>query len=65
MLSGYAPDLNPIESLWGNIKGKELANQCADDLSEVADAVRAGFNRVFGQRQLLLGLLNHSGLFFD
>jgi len=64
-LPGYAPDLNPVESLWGNIKGKELANQSADDLSEVADAVRAGFDRVFGQRQLLLGFLNHCGLFFD
>jgi transposase len=64
-LPGYAPDLNPVESLWGNIKGKELANQSADDLSEVADALRAGFDRVFGQRQLLLGFLNHCGLFFD
>ena len=64
-LPGYAPDLNPVESLWGNIKGEELANQSADDLSEVADALRAGFERVYGRRQLLLGFLNHSGLFFD
>ena len=64
-LPGYAPDLNPVESLWGNIKGKELANQSADDLSEVADALRIGFDRVFGQRSLLLGFLNHCGLFFD
>jgi len=62
-LPGYAPDLNPVESLWGNIKGEELANQSADDLSEVADALRVGFDRVFSQRQLLLGFLNHSGLF--
>jgi hypothetical protein len=62
-LPGYAPDLNPVESLWGSIKGEELANQSADDLSEVADALRAGFDRVFGQRQLLLGFLNHCGLF--
>ena len=64
-LPGYAPDLNPVESLWGNIKGEELANQSADDLSEVADAFRAGFDRVFSQRQLLFGFLNHPGLFFD
>ena len=64
-LPGYAPDLNPVESLWGNIKGAELANQSADDLSEVADALDAGFNRVLGQRQLLIGFLNHTGLFFD
>lgn len=64
-LPGYAPDLNPVESLWGNIKGAELANQSADDLSEVADALDAGFDRVLGQRQLRIGFLNHSGLFFD
>jgi putative transposase len=32
MLPGYSPDLNPVESLWGNLKGQELANLCADDL---------------------------------
>jgi transposase len=25
-LPGYAPDLNPVETLWGNIKGQELAS---------------------------------------
>jgi len=30
-LPGYAPDLNPVEPLWGNLKGQELANRCADD----------------------------------
>ena len=64
-LPGYSPDLNPVESLWGNIKGKELANQSADDLSEVTAGVNAGFARILGQRQLLIGFLNHSGLFFD
>jgi len=28
-LPGYAPDLNPIETMRRNIKGKELANRCA------------------------------------
>jgi transposase len=64
-LPGYSPDLNPVESLCGNIKNKELANQSADDLSEVATGVNDGFARIFGQRQLLIGFLNHSGLFFD
>jgi putative transposase len=27
-LPGYAPDLNPVEMLWGKIKGQELANRC-------------------------------------
>ena len=64
-LPGYAPDLNPVESLWGNVKGQELANQSADDLGEVADAMNAGLHRVRGQRQLLFGFLKHAGLFFE
>jgi hypothetical protein len=37
-----------VESLWGNVKGEELANLCADDLGEVAEAVRNGMARVGG-----------------
>jgi transposase len=64
-LPGYSPDLNPVESLWSNLKGTELANQSADDLSEVAAGVNAGFARMNGERKLLMGFLHHSGLFFD
>jgi len=64
-LPGYSPDLNPVESLWSNIKNQELANQSADDLGELTAAVNAGFDRILGQRELLTGFLNHSGLFFD
>jgi len=31
-LPGYAPELNPTELVWGNVKGRELANLCADNL---------------------------------
>src|SRR5262249_12432516 len=31
-LPGYAPDLNPTESVWNNIKSHELANFCADQM---------------------------------
>jgi transposase len=63
-LPGYAPDLNPVELLWGNIKGQELANQSADDLAEVADAVKAGFGRVQSYQQLTFGFLEGTGLSF-
>jgi hypothetical protein len=45
-LPGYAPGLNPVETLWGNIKGQELANRCAEDLEELDAAVRSGMARV-------------------
>src|SRR5438105_1684044 len=31
-LPAYAPELNPVELLWGNLKGRELANLCPADL---------------------------------
>jgi transposase len=45
-LPGYAPDLNPVEALWANLKGVELANLTADTLDEVTLAVTQGIQRV-------------------
>jgi hypothetical protein len=64
-LPGYAPDLNPVETLWGNIKGQELANRCAVDLAEVHQAVRGGMARVRRSRRLPSSFLKHAGLSFD
>jgi len=63
-LPGYAPDLNPVETLWGNIKGQELANRCAEDLTEVARAIRRGMRRVRKSGKLPLSFLQHAGLSF-
>ena len=63
-LPGYAPDLNPIETMWGNIKGKELANRCAQDLAELDVAVRGGMVRVRRSRTLPFSFLKHAGLSF-
>jgi len=63
-LPGYAPELNPVETLWGNIKGQELANRCAQDLAELDKAVRGGMARVKQSRTLPLAFLKHAGLSF-
>jgi transposase len=63
-LPGYAPDLNPVETMWGNIKGQELANRCAQDLAELNVAVRGGMERVRQSRKLPLSFLKHAGLSF-
>ena len=63
-LPGYAPDLNPVETLWGNIKGQELANRCAEHLTELDTEVRNGMARVRQSRQLAFSFLNHAGLSF-
>jgi transposase len=63
-LPGYAPDLNPVETLWGNVKGQELANRCSKDLDEVVTAVESGFKRVRKSRTLPFSFLKHAGLIF-
>jgi putative transposase len=63
-LPGYAPDLNPIETMWGNIKGQELANRCAQDLAELDRAVHGGLVRVRRSRTLAFSFLKHAGLSF-
>jgi len=63
-LPGYAPDLNPAELVWGNVKGGELANLCADDLAEVEHELRAGLRRVGRSSTLAFAFLTHTGLSF-
>ena len=43
-LPTYAHDLNPVESLWADLKGAELANFSGDTIAEVADQARHGFS---------------------
>src|SRR6266498_1823420 len=63
-LPGYAPDLNPAELVWGNVKGGELANLCADDLADVEHELRAGLRRVGRSSTLAFAFLRHTGLSF-
>ena len=63
-LPPYAPDLNPVESVWSNIKGKELANLSVDNLGGMVDGVRDGFQRIDSQRTLLNSFLLHAGISF-
>jgi putative transposase len=61
-LPGYAPDLNPVEGLWGNIKGTELANLCADTIDQPAHAAQAGIDRVRADTDLAFAFLRRCGL---
>jgi transposase len=63
-LPGYAPDLNPVETLWSNVKGQELANRCSKDIDEAETAVRSGIVRAGKSRSLPFSFLRHAGLFF-
>ncbi len=61
-LPGYAPDLNPLEQAWGNLKSQELANLCSDTLDEVANIAAGGLDRIGTDADLCLAFLRHSGL---
>ena len=64
-LPAYAPELNPVEYLWANLKGGELANCGGDTIAEVADHARHGIQRVCDSDSLVVGFLNHTGLSLD
>src|SRR3979411_1060940 len=61
-LPGYAPQLNPIENVWGNLKSQELANLCSDAIDQVADIAEQGLDRIGSDAALCFAFLRHSGL---
>lgn len=61
-LPAYAPDLNPVELLWGNLKGTELANFCPPSLDHAATAADAGLRRIGEDAELCWAFLHHTGL---
>ena len=60
-LPSYAPELNPIEYLWGAMKKKYLANLTAD-LVVIGKTLRRCRKRI-GDRNLLRGFLHASELY--
>jgi len=61
-LPGYAPELNPVEQAWGNVKSTELANLCVDTIGEVAEATEDGLARINDDAALCLVLLQLRGV---
>jgi len=64
-LPAYAPELNPVEYLWANLKDVELANLPTTTLAEVADATIQGIQRVCKHQDPAVGFLAHTGLSLD
>jgi len=61
-LPAYAPELNPVEGVWANLKGQEFANYAADTLDDLTRQARRGITRVRRRPRLLFAFLDRTGL---
>ena len=61
-LPGYAPELDPVESLWSAVKGKDLANYAATDMADLWATAHRGLQRIRRNATLLWSFLAHTGL---
>jgi transposase len=60
-LPSYAPELNPVEGMWANLKGCELANRCCADRTELIATAQVGSIRVRRDPDLLRSFLAGTG----
>ena len=58
----YAPELNPDEGIWQQLKGVELRNLCGFDLRHLWDELRTAVKRVRRKPRSLKGCFTGAGL---
>jgi transposase len=61
-LPAYAPDLNPGEGLWQQLKGVELRNVCCFTIAHLRDELRQAVKRVRRKPRLIRGCFQEAGL---
>ena len=61
-LPGYAHELNPVEGVWGNLKGNELANYCPNTIEELEHKANDGLCRIGSDAQLCKAFLGQTPL---
>jgi transposase len=62
-LPGYAPELNPVEHIWGYLKEHELPNLCPRQLWELSAAARAALRRMRRRPTLVMAFWKQAELF--
>lgn len=62
-LPPYAPELNPVEYMWGHLDATYLANFAPDDLVQLEAQVRRGVRQVRRKDDLAFAFLKHSKLY--
>jgi transposase len=61
-LPAYAPELNPDEGFWQQLKGVELRNLCCFNLRHLRDELRSAVKRVRRKPRILKGCFAGAGL---
>lgn len=61
-LPPYAPELNPVEQMWGHAKYSDLANFVPDSPQELEDAVTESLCDQYGEHDLKRTFFRTAGL---
>lgn len=61
-LPAYAPELNPVEYLWGYWKRNGMANLCAEDLSQLSYEARRALKKLRRRKPLIQSFWRQSTL---
>jgi transposase len=61
-LPAYAPELNPVEYFWANLKNGATANYAPDYLSELEEHLQGATRRLRRRDHIGLGYIKHAGL---
>jgi transposase len=62
-LPAYAPELNPVEYLWGQLKHHELPNFCPRDLWHLGTEARRRLRRIRRRPSLIVAFWKQADLF--
>jgi transposase len=62
-LPGYAPELNPVEHIWGYLKQHELPNFCPRQLWQLSAAARSALRRMRRRPTLVTAFWKQAELF--
>ena len=61
----YAPELNPVDNVWGYVKYNRLANYAPMDLATLRERITTEFRRLQKRPDLLKSFYRRTGLSFD
>lgn len=62
-LPAYAPELNPVEYIWGYCKQHELPNLCPKDFTQLSQAARMALSRMRRRPSLVESFWKQAELF--